>query len=102
MSRCKGTMTTTTSFANIPTAITRDGRRYPTNTGGLPEIVQNELTGYVVTIVEPEALAHAVLRLLESPSMRTSFGSLAKRRVESLFAPALTAKKIETIYNQVA
>ena len=73
-----------------------------TNTGGLPEIVQNETTGYVVPVDKPEALAHAVLRLLESPAARTRLGASAKKRVESLFTPSATAKKIETIYNQVA
>ena len=72
-----------------------------TDAGGLPEIVQNESTGYVVPVDEPEALANAVLRLLESTPLRTSFGHSARRRVENLFTPSGTAKKIETMYRTI-
>jgi len=56
-----------------------------TDIGGVREIVVNAETGLLVKPEDPEALAEAVLRLLEADAERATMGAAGKRRVEQHF-----------------
>jgi glycosyltransferase involved in cell wall biosynthesis len=56
-----------------------------TTTGGLPEIVQDGKTGVLVRPNEPDALARAIVGLLQDPTRRMSMGRSGRNRVETLF-----------------
>jgi glycosyltransferase involved in cell wall biosynthesis len=43
-----------------------------TNVGGVPFLVEEGVTGLLVPPSQPEALANAVLRLLDAPGLRAS------------------------------
>jgi glycosyltransferase involved in cell wall biosynthesis len=69
-----------------------------TNVGGLPDLIQNNKTGWLVPPQNPEALARAVLEALENPSearMRAAQGGELARR---LFDVEKTAREIVSIY----
>jgi len=51
--------------------------------GGLPEVVRNNETGYVVPAGDVEAFADKILILAEDESLRNKLGKAARERVES-------------------
>ncbi len=65
-------------FFEVPVVATRRG--------GLPEIVEHEVTGLLVDAESPEQLAASLLRLLENPELRRSLGSEARKRARSQFS----------------
>jgi glycosyltransferase involved in cell wall biosynthesis len=48
-----------------------------TNTGGIPKIVQHNVCGILVAPSSAEALARAIIRLVEGPDCRVTFGQAA-------------------------
>ncbi|MDX6665926.1 MAG: alpha-maltose-phosphate synthase [Solirubrobacteraceae bacterium] len=51
--------------------------------GGLPDVVDEGHTGFLVPPGEPEPLAAALLRLLSDPELATRLGAEGRRRVET-------------------
>jgi glycosyltransferase involved in cell wall biosynthesis len=70
-----------------------------TNVGGLPELVVDGETGYLVPPADPEALAAGIRRLLLSPEQRSAFGAAGRARVERSFSVENMVGKIEAIYD---
>jgi glycosyltransferase involved in cell wall biosynthesis len=56
-----------------------------TDIGGVREIVVNAETGLLVKPDDPEALAEAVLYLLDADAERARMGAAGRRRVEQHF-----------------
>jgi len=56
-----------------------------TECGGLPEIVVDEETGFIVEPESPRQIADALLTLIHSPSLRGKMGERAKKRVQANF-----------------
>jgi L-malate glycosyltransferase len=50
-------------------------------TGGIPEAVQDGVTGLLVPPRDESTLAAAIIRLLRDPALRTSYGSAGRARV---------------------
>jgi phosphatidyl-myo-inositol dimannoside synthase len=63
-----------------------------TRAGGVPEIVDDGRTGFVVEPDTPEALARAILGLLQSPSRAAEMGREARRVVQSKYDWNVIAK----------
>lgn len=57
-----------------------------TRAGGLPEVVEDGVTGLLVQREDPEALASAILTLLRNPALARTMGEAGRRRVERLFS----------------
>lgn len=58
-----------------------------TRVGGLPEVVEDGITGLLVPPDAAEALARAVGALLDDPALRGRMGEAGRTRVRSLFRP---------------
>ena len=71
-----------------------------TRVGGLPEIIEDEVTGLLVPPRDPEALALAIIRLLESPDLRKQLGQAARARVEREFTWEHVARETTRAYEQ--
>ncbi|WP_138734648.1 glycosyltransferase [Modestobacter excelsi] len=56
-----------------------------TAVGGVPEVLEDGVSGYLVPPRDPTTLAHRVIRLLGSEEGRRSFGAAARSRVEADF-----------------
>ena len=69
-----------------------------TNVGGNAEAVLDGETGIVVPPHDPERLAAAIIRLADNPSLRTSFGSAARRRMAEHFALERSIEDYDTLY----
>ena len=56
-----------------------------TRIGGMVEIVQEGETGCLVEKDDPEAIATAVIQLLDDEQLRTTMGQNGRQRVRELF-----------------
>ena len=56
-----------------------------TRVGGMPEIIEEGVTGLLVAANDPVALAEAILTLLRDEGKRRAMGQAARRRAERLF-----------------
>jgi glycosyltransferase involved in cell wall biosynthesis len=70
--------------------------------GGLPEVVENGVTGLVVPRGDSGALARAIGALLENPEKRRQMGQAGRERALRLFDWDRTAEQFEEIYRDVA
>jgi glycosyltransferase involved in cell wall biosynthesis len=78
--------------AGIPTVITE--------VGGMPEVVQDGLTGCIVSPGNPEALASRILYLLENPAIATEMGAAAFNRVRELFSRDRMVGEYRALYQR--
>jgi len=72
-----------------------------TAVGGVPEVVVPEETGVLVAPRQPEDLAEAVQRLIESPELRRRMGRKGRRRVETSFGIDRMTRRLEAIYSEL-
>ncbi len=57
-----------------------------TKVGGNPELLENGVTGILVSPKDPHEVADALLRLAHDATLRTSMGAAGKNRVEQHFS----------------
>ena len=69
--------------------------------GGLPEVVEDGVTGYVVPKGDAEAIAAALRKLLDDPDRAHEMGVAGRKRSLERFSWELTAKKIEAAYESL-
>ncbi len=72
-----------------------------TNVGGMPEVVQNGITGFVVPPRNPEALASAFSRLLNHPGTAQKFGSVARERFLQRYELTPYLSRLEQLYQML-
>ncbi|MHB2026454.1 MAG: glycosyltransferase [Elusimicrobiota bacterium] len=71
-----------------------------TTAGGIPEITQNGKTGILSPPKNPEALAAAILRLMEDHALRKNLARCALEKLPE-FGISRAAKKTEAIYEEI-
>jgi glycosyltransferase involved in cell wall biosynthesis len=69
--------------------------------GGIPEAVEDGVTGILVPPANSRKLAEALVVLLENSALRQSMGKAGRERVETLFSLERTIKAIEGSYNNI-
>jgi glycosyltransferase involved in cell wall biosynthesis len=69
--------------------------------GGLPDLIAEGETGFLVPPGDVAALRHAIEQLLTDPGLRARMGRAALRRVTA-FQAATVVPRIEQVYEQVA
>lgn len=69
-----------------------------TRTGGVPEVVEEGVTGLLVPPRDPVALADAILRLLGDPERRRQMGQAGRRRVMERFSAERMVDETEKLY----
>lgn len=72
-----------------------------TRSGGIPELIKNNVTGYLVPPRNPGRLAGAMIEILKDPQKAKAMGSAGRKRAKRLFDIKDTAKKFERLYGQV-
>jgi glycosyltransferase involved in cell wall biosynthesis len=70
------------------------------NTGGLPDIVADRITGALAEPFEPASLAAAIRWVLEDPQRHLSLRHAARQRAEGLWNPARVAALYADVYQQ--
>ncbi len=72
-----------------------------TNVGGLPEIVVDGETGFLVPPRSPQKLAQSILRILNEPQLAAAMGQAGRQRVEQHFSMAQYVDGIEAVYKEL-
>jgi glycosyltransferase involved in cell wall biosynthesis len=72
-----------------------------TDVGGLPEIVEDRRTGFLVPPGEPRMLAEKVVHLLQNPDLRRQMGTQGRIRARALFSLEDMIKKLEAMYRDL-
>jgi glycosyltransferase involved in cell wall biosynthesis len=72
-----------------------------TNGGGVPEIVQDGITGLLVPMGDALRMAEAIDYLLTHPDEATEMGIRGKERVQTHFTIQKTARMVEAVYGEV-
>ncbi len=68
--------------------------------GGLPDVVVDGETGYLVPPGDPAPLCAAIERLLADPSLRSRMGEAARERVRQVFSPDAVVPMFEQAYEE--
>jgi glycogen synthase len=66
--------------------------------GGILEVVEEDVTGYLVPPGRPDDLAAALRRVLDDPAAAQAMGRAGRQRVEARFAWARVAARTEQVY----
>jgi len=81
------------SACGVPVVVSR--------VGGMPEVVQEGQTGFLVPPGDPVALADALERLVTSPELRRTMGAAGRRFVLERYAWDATARAVEDLYDRI-
>ncbi len=71
------------------------------NVGGLPEIIIDGETGWLVPPADPAALADRIKRLASCPEQRLAFGMAGHERAKNHFSEAKMVAEIQQIYDDL-
>lgn len=69
---------------------------------GIPTMVDDEKTGLIVPAGDPEALAAALIRLLEDPAMAQRLGRAAFERYRSNYTTEIMTRSLERVFARLA
>ena len=72
-----------------------------TRVGGLPDVVQNHETGYLVPPKQPQALAAAMLELIRDSKKAELMGQLGQQFVKGRFSVDRLVSDIENLYEEL-
>lgn len=72
-----------------------------TAVGGVPEIVEDGVTGILCPRGDAEALAAGVARLVEDADLRRAMGSAARERIGTMFSNDACAARLLEVYEEV-
>ena len=73
-----------------------------TTVNGIPEAVEDGVTGVLVAPDDPAGLARAIERLAADPALRERMGAAGRRRCEQIFSLAAMTDRVEAIYRDLA
>jgi glycosyltransferase involved in cell wall biosynthesis len=73
-----------------------------TSVGGIPEVVLDGETGLLVPPDNPDALAHALSRLVDDPALRQRMGEAGRIRAEQVFSAPRMAAEFHVEYDRLA
>ncbi|MBS1956920.1 MAG: N-acetyl-alpha-D-glucosaminyl L-malate synthase BshA [Cyanobacteria bacterium SZAS-4] len=72
-----------------------------TNVGGIPEVVENGVTGLIVPPGDAAQLTSAVEKLIQDPTLRKSLGKAAKHQAQARFSAEQIIPRYEQLYRSV-
>jgi glycogen(starch) synthase len=72
-----------------------------TRTGGVPELIEDGVSGLIVPPADPTALTEALCRLLQNSGLRQRMGHAARQRVEERFSVEAIVPRMLDLYRSV-
>jgi glycosyltransferase involved in cell wall biosynthesis len=73
-----------------------------TRAGGIPEVVDDGVTGYVVPTHDAKSMAEAIVHLLRDPDLRARMGAAGLTRVRERFSLERMIEATRAVYQRVA
>ncbi|MEM7765610.1 MAG: glycosyltransferase family 4 protein [Pseudomonadota bacterium] len=72
-----------------------------TETGGIPELIADAESGFVVPVADADALAAAISRLTDDRMLRRRFGEAGRQRIVAHFSPDGTVRDTLRFFDQL-
>jgi glycosyltransferase involved in cell wall biosynthesis len=72
-----------------------------TNVGGIPEVMQDGLSKFLVSPGDAQAMANTILEVLRDPTLRRELGEAGQRRVREAFSPSQRAAQVMELYKEL-
>jgi glycosyltransferase involved in cell wall biosynthesis len=72
-----------------------------TAVGGVPGVLENEVTGILVPPTDPEAIARACIRLIENPSLRQQMGRAGYTKIQTNYSMDAMIDKTDCLYQSL-
>jgi glycosyltransferase involved in cell wall biosynthesis len=69
--------------------------------GGIPEVVQDKMTGLLVPFGDCHKMARAVENLIRDATLRTTLGRAAQMRAHAKFSANVIVPRYEAFYHRV-
>lgn len=69
-----------------------------TNVGGVPELIEDGVTGILVAPYDKDALAEAIIKLINNKALAKRIGEAASKRAKEKFTLKLMLEKISNLY----
>jgi len=69
--------------------------------GGIPEVVEDNVSGLLMPSGDPDALARAIESLIQDPKRRMEMGQAAQRRARERFSAEVIVPRYEALYRRV-
>ena len=70
-------------------------------TGGVPEIVDDGVTGFLCETGSLDDLSNSLLRLVKDEDLRIKMGANGRKRLEELFSIPILADRIDSIFSEI-
>jgi glycosyltransferase involved in cell wall biosynthesis len=70
--------------------------------GGIPEVVEHNKTGFLAPTGDAESLKSSLITLLESETLRSSFGRRGREKIVAEFSIQNMQERYESLYDRVA
>ncbi len=70
-----------------------------TTVGGIPEVIIDADNGLLVPAADSDALANALIKLLNDPTLYEKIGQNARKTYEKLFTVQRMLKETEKVYS---
>ena len=68
-----------------------------TDEGGIPDIVQDGVSGIICKRQDPVSVADALMLLIKDPALRREMGEAGRKRLENLFTEEMFDNKMKEI-----
>jgi N-acetyl-alpha-D-glucosaminyl L-malate synthase BshA len=72
-----------------------------TSVGGIPEVIEDGVSGLLAPTADPDDLAHAVESLIADPARRTALGQAGRLKARAVFSPEQIVPLYESLYRRV-
>ena len=72
-----------------------------TKVGGIPEIIEDGVTGLLVPPRSPDDLAQAIIRILQDPDLTHRMGATGRERVKARFSLERCVAEVQKIYEEL-
>ena len=69
--------------------------------GGIVDLVEDSVTGFLVSPGDTQALAQAIIRLLKDKELRVRMGEAGKRKIDDSFSAQKMVKEITNLYEEL-
>ena len=73
----------------------------PRRVGGIPEVIENNVTGLLAPFGDTAAFADAVTGLIRDPARRAGLGRAAQQRAREQFSAGVIVPRYEELYRRV-
>jgi glycosyltransferase involved in cell wall biosynthesis len=93
------------SAEGVPQAVTQSlamGKAtVGTNVGGIPELIVDGVTGFLIPPKDPDILAERILALLDDPAKARAMGQAGRRLIEQRFTSENMVEQLERLYQEI-